>query len=186
MSRLFSHPSVYEYARVWGWVMVRGLAAVVFGVLAFVSPQSTLALLTLFWGAWVLTDGVMALMAAWRMRSGNRPLWPLVLVGLIGIVAGVGTFLWPGLTALSLLMLIAAWSIVMGVLQIAAAVRLRQVIAHEWWLGLSGLLSVLFGAFMMIDPSAGAVAVAWMIGTYAIVFGLMLVLLSLRLRRMAR
>jgi uncharacterized membrane protein HdeD (DUF308 family) len=186
MSRLFSHPSVYEYARVWGWVMVRGLAAVVFGVLAFVSPQSTLALLTLFWGAWVLTDGVMALMAAWRMRSGNRPLWPLVLVGLIGIVAGVVTFLWPGLTALSLLMLIAAWSILMGVLQIAAAVRLRQVIAHEWWLGLSGLISVLFGAFMMIDPSAGAVAVAWMIGAYAIVFGLMLLLLSLRLRRIAR
>ena len=170
----------------WGWVVFRGVAAIVFGVLAFGMPGLTLKLLTLMWGAYALVDGVLALVGAWRVRDDGKRVWPLVLVGLLGIVAGVLTFLWPGLTAVGLLMLIAAWALVVGVLQIVAAIRLRKEIDNEWWLGLSGLLSVVFGVLMIASPGAGAIAVVWTLAAYAIVFGVTLVLLGFRLRASSR
>src|SRR5213594_449719 len=114
-----------QLARNWGWIMLRGVAAVIFGVLALVWPGVTLVILTLFFGAYALTDGVFALIVAYKKREGRRPVWPLVVIGLLGIAAGIVTFLWPGMTALALLMFIAVWALFIGIFQIAAAIRLR-------------------------------------------------------------
>jgi uncharacterized membrane protein HdeD (DUF308 family) len=170
-------------SRNWGWVVLRGVAAVLFGVLAFVLPGITLAVLVIVWGAYALADGILALIAAYRVRDQGKPFWSLVIVGLLGIAAGIVTFIWPGMTALLLLMFIAAWALVMGIFQIIAAIRLRKEIQNEWLLGLSGALSVLFGIIMFVQPGAGALAVIWVIAAYAIVFGVLLIWLGLRLKK---
>jgi len=171
-----------DLGRNWGWIVVRGVAAVIFGVLALVLPGITLAALVLLWGAYALADGIIALIAAFRIRDRGKPFWALLVVGILGIAAGILTFIWPGMTAIVLLAFIAAWSLVMGIFQIIAAVRLRKSIENEWLLGLSGLLSVIFGVLMLINPGAGALAVIWVIGAYAIVFGVLLIALGLKLR----
>jgi uncharacterized membrane protein HdeD (DUF308 family) len=169
--------------RNWGWVVLRGVAAVLFGILAFAWPGITLAVLVIVWGAYALADGVLALVAAYRVRDQGKPFWSLVIVGLLGIAAGIVTFIWPGMTALLLLTFIAAWAVVMGIFQIVAAIRLRKEIENEWLLGLSGVLSVLFGILMFIQPGAGALAVIWVIGAYAIAFGILLIWLGMRLKK---
>jgi uncharacterized membrane protein HdeD (DUF308 family) len=169
--------------RNWNWVVLRGVAAVFFGVLAFAWPGITLAILVIVWGAYALADGVLALVAAYRVRDQGKPFWSVVIVGLLGIAAGIVTFVWPGMTALLLLMFIAAWAVVMGIFQIVAAIRLRKEIQNEWLLGLSGVLSVLFGIIMFAQPGAGALAVIWVIAAYAIVFGVLLIWLGLRLKK---
>lgn len=166
----------------WGWVALRGVCALIFGMLALAMPGLTLSLLVLFWGAYVLIDGVAALIAGFRMRDNGKPLWSLVLVGLLGIGAGVVTFFWPGLTALTLVLIIGSWAIAIGLFQIVAAVRLRQHIQGEWLHALSGVLSVVFGIAMVLQPGAGAIALAWIIGWFAIAFGVLLIAMALRLR----
>ena len=116
----------------WGWVVLRGVAAVLFGVMAVAWPGMTLAAFVIVWGAYALADGILALIAAWQVRDQGRPFWALIVVGLLGIGAGVVTFMAPGMTALALLMVIAAWAVVMGIFQIVAAIRLRKVIEGEW------------------------------------------------------
>jgi len=170
-------------SRNWGWVVLRGVAGVLFGVLAFLWPGITLAVLVIVWGAYALADGILALIAAYRVRDQGKPFWSLVVVGLLGIAAGIVTFIWPGMTALVLLLFIAAWAFVMGIFQIIAAIRLRKEIQNEWLLGLSGVLSVLFGIIMFVQPGAGALAVIWVIAAYAIVFGILLIWLGLRLKK---
>jgi len=171
-----------ELGRNWGWIVARGIAAVIFGVLAFALPGITLAALILLWGAYALADGILAMIAAFKIRDRSKPFWALLVIGILGIVAGILTFLWPGMTAIVLLAFIAAWSLIMGVLQIVAAIRLRKAINNEWLLALSGLLSVIFGGLMLINPGAGAIAVLWVIGAYAIVFGALLIALGFKLR----
>jgi uncharacterized membrane protein HdeD (DUF308 family) len=166
----------------WGWIVLRGVAAVLFGVLAIAWPGITLATLVIVWGAYALAEGLLTLIAAWQVRDEGRPFWSLVVVGLLGIAAGVITFLWPGITALTLLMIIAVWALIMGIFQIVAAIRLRKVIEREWLLGLSGVASVIFGVLMIISPGAGALAVLSLIAAYAIVFGVLLIVLGFRLR----
>jgi len=174
---------MFEYlGRNWGWIVLRGVAAVLFGALAIAWPGITLAALVIVWGAYALADGVLALIAAWRVRDQGRPFWSLLIVGLLGIGAGVVTFLWPAVTALTLLIFIAAWAVVMGVFQVIAAIRLRKEIQGEWLLGLSGVLSVAFGVLMFAQPGAGALAVIWVIGGYAIFFGVLLIALGVRLK----
>jgi uncharacterized membrane protein HdeD (DUF308 family) len=176
---------VGHLARNWGWVVLRGLAAIIFGVMAFAWPGLTLAVLVLVWGAYALADGVLALLAAFQIRDEGKPMWPLILVGLIGIGAGLATFAWPGMTAVLLLTFIAVWAIAIGVFQIAAAIRLRKVITNELMLGLSGALSILFGAFMLLRPGAGALSAIWIIGCFAVVFGISLVMFGFRLKALA-
>lgn len=173
-------------SRNWGWVVLRGVAGVLFGLLAFAWPGLTLAALVIVWGAYALADGVLALISAWRVRDQGKPFWALAIVGLLGIAAGIVTFIWPGITALVLLLFIAAWAVVMGVFQIIAAIRLRKEIQNEWLLALSGVLSVLFGIIMFVQPGAGALAVIWVIAAYAIVFGALLIWLGLRLKKRAQ
>jgi len=176
---------LHTLGRAWWLVLLRGIAAILFGILALAWPQVTLVSLVLLWGAWALIDGVTALVAGWKAKDGGKPMWQIVLVGVVGIVAGVLTFVMPGVTAIALLIMIAVWAIVSGVFQIVAAIRLRKEIANEWMLILSGALSVVFGVLMIISPGAGALAVLWMIGSFAMAFGVLLVILAFRLRKHA-
>lgn len=169
----------------WGWIALRGAAAVIFGVLAFAWPGKTVFVLVLFFGAYALVEGIFALIGAFKVRDQGRPMWTFVLIGLLGIAAGIVTFLWPGITALALLTLIAVWAFFMGIFQIAAAVRLRKVIDHEWLLALSGVLSVIFGAVMLARPVEGLLAIVWVIAAYSVVFGILLIVLAFRLKNRA-
>jgi uncharacterized membrane protein HdeD (DUF308 family) len=176
---------LHTLGRVWWLVLLRGIAAIVFGVLAWAWPGATLITLVLFWGAYALVDGVAALWAGWQAKDGGKPMWHIVLIGVLGIAAGLFTFVSPGITAIALLLLIAVWAIVTGVFQIAAAIRLRKEIANEWLLILSGALSVVFGVLMIASPGAGALAVLWLIGAFAIAYGALLVVLAFKLKKHA-
>lgn len=171
--------------RTWWLVLLRGLAAIVFGVLAWAWPGATLITLVLFWGAYALVDGIAALVGGWHAKDSGKPMWPVVLVGVIGIAAGIFTFVQPEVTAVALLILIAVWAIVQGVFEIVAAIRLRKEMKNEWLLILSGALSVLFGVFMIASPGAGAMAVLWLIGVFAIAYGALLVILAFKLKKHA-
>jgi len=172
-------------ARHWWLVALRGVVAILFGLLAWFWPGMTILVLVIMWGAYALADGILSLITAWRWRDSGKPLWTLVLVGLAGIAAGVFTFISPGITAIVLLTLIAIWAIVIGVLQIVTAIRIRREIDNEWLLGLAGLASLIFGVAMLVRPGAGAIAVVWIIGLYSIFFGAILLALSFRLKRLA-
>ena len=163
------------------WVLVlRGVIAIVFATLTFLRPGITLASLVLLFGAFALMDGIMSLVAAFR--SGTSRWWALALAGLLGIGAGVVTFFYPGLTALTLLYCIAFWAIFTGLAEIIAAVRLRKEIEGEWLLGLAGLLAVLFGIMLVVSPGAGALGLVLVIAAYAFVAGVVLISLGFKLR----
>ena len=174
---------VDQIGRHWGWVALRGVVAILFGLMALLMPAITLSALVLVWGAFALVDGVLALVAGVRIRDNGKPLWALIVVGLLGIAAGIVTFVYPGLTALVLLYIIAMWALVSGVFQIVAAIRFRKDIRNEWLLGLSGLVSILFGGMMIMQPGAGALALVWVIGLYAVFFGILLLVFSFRLKQ---
>jgi uncharacterized membrane protein HdeD (DUF308 family) len=173
---------VHALARNWWLLLLRGIAAIIFGVLAFAWPGVTLLTLILFYGAFALVDGVLAIIAA-ITGGAPGPRWWLVIVGLLGIAAGLLTFLMPGLSALVLLFFIAGWAIATGVFQIIGAIQLRKEIDNEWLLILGGIISVLFGIGVMLAPGAGALALIWVIGTYAVIIGVLLVALAFRLKK---
>jgi uncharacterized membrane protein HdeD (DUF308 family) len=162
---------------------LRGLVAIVFGLLAFLWPGITLWALILLFGAYMLLDGVFAIVAGVR-AAGNEARWWLLLVeGILGVLAGIVAFLWPGLTALALLYFIAAWAIVTGIFEIVGAIRLRREIEGEWALILGGALSVRFGVLLIVIPApAGILSLVWLIGAYAVAFGVLLLILAFRLR----
>jgi uncharacterized membrane protein HdeD (DUF308 family) len=169
-------------ARNWWVLALRGVLAIVFGVLAFVNPGLTLSTLIRLFGAYSLVDGVFAIVAGLRAAQRHERWWPFALEGLASIAVGIVVFLMPLAAAFALLMIASAWSIVTGILRIAAAIRLRREIKGEWLLILNGLLSVAFGVVIAIVPGAGLVTLVWLIGMYAIVFGVILVALGFRLR----
>lgn len=173
-------------ARNWGWIAMRGVVALIFGVLTLMNPAITLAVLVLFFGAYALVDGIFAVVAAIMNRKAE-PHWVALLIGgLAGIAIGICTFLAPGITATLLLFFIAAWAIIVGVAEIAAAFRLRKVITGEWMLVLAGILSVALGLLLVSRPAAGALALVLWIGAYALVSGLLLIGLAFRLRSWGR
>ena len=169
-------------SRNWWLVLLRGIAAIAFGVLTWFQPGISLAALVLLFGAYSLADGILGVWTALAGRNDHESWWVLLLWGLLGIGIGILTFVEPGLTALALLFYIAIWAIATGVLEIAAAIRLRKEIKGEWWLILTGICSVLFGAIMIAQPAAGAMALLWLIATYAVVFGVLLVVLAFKVR----
>ena len=169
----------------WWVIALRGVAAILFGILTLMSPGISLAALVLLFGAYALVDGVLAIVAAFRHRSADR-WWVLALAGVAGIAAGIITFLMPSITALVLVYVIAARAIVVGVLEIYAAIRLRKVIRNEWLWGLAGLASVVFGVLVAIYPGTGALAIVLWIGAFSLVIGAMLVGLAFRLRSWGR
>ena len=175
-------PMLHALAQAWWLVLLRGIAGILFGILAFVWPGLTLLTLILLYGAYALVDGIFALIAAFTGRVGGAPTWWLIVIGLFGLAAGVVTFAWPGVTALVLIIFIGGWAIAHGVFEIIGAIKLRKEIDNEWLLILAGALSVIFGIIVLIAPGAGALGLVWAIGAYSIAFGILLVGLSLRLR----
>ncbi len=156
---------------------------IVFGILAFVWPGITLFVLVILFGAYAIVDGVFAFVSAYRASKNRDTAWPFLLEGILGVIAGIVAFLWPNITAIALLYVIAAWALVTGAFELYAAVKLRRELESEWWLALSGVASVIFGLLLVFLPGPGALAVVWLIAAYAIVFGVLLLALAIRLRR---
>ena len=165
----------------WWMLALRGVLAILFGLVAFVWPGLTFVTLVLIFGAYALLDGIFALVAAWKARNSDR-WWAFLFEGILGIAAGIIAFIWPGAATFALLYVIAAWAILTGIFEIAAAIQLRKEIDNEWWLALSGVASIIFGVLMAIWPLTGLVVVTWIVGAYAIAFGVMMLLLAFRLR----
>jgi uncharacterized membrane protein HdeD (DUF308 family) len=178
--------SVATLADRWWMPVVRGVVAILFGVVALFMPGISLLALVVLWGAYALVDGVVNVAHAFKRARGGTSWGWLLFEGLVSVAAGVVTFLWPGITALALLVVIAVWAVITGVAEIAAAIRLRKQITDEWLLGLSGALSIAFGVILLLRPQAGAVALVWLIGAYAIAFGALLIGLGMRLYRWHR
>lgn len=167
-------------ARYWWALALRGLFAVLFGLLTFFIPGITLLALVLLFGVYALLDGIFDIVSAFRSSTHH---WAFVVEGIVGIIVGILTLIWPGITGMVLLYLIAFWAIFTGVLEIVAGIRLRAAIANEVLLILMGILSLLFGLLIIIFPGAGALAIAFWIAAYALIFGIMLIALAFRLRR---
>ena len=174
-----------DLARNWWLVALRGVIGILFGIGAFVWPGATLAALVIVFGAYVFVDGIFAVVAGIGMRRQLSLWWLVVLEGVAGIILGLLTFRSPDTTALVLLTLIAAWSIVSGIFEIATALRLRKLIANEWLLILSGVVSIIFGILLLIaQPGAGAISIVWLLGGYALIFGMLTLMFAFRLRGM--
>ena len=168
--------------RHWWVPVIRGIAAIVFGFIAFVYPGLTIATLVLFFGAWVLIDGIFRIVGAIGHRASDPDWgWQLV-IGILGIIVGLLTFHAPQITALALVIYIAAWALMVGASEIAIAVKLRREIKGEWFLILMGLASIVFAVLLLWNPVAGAAAVIWLIAWYAVVLGILGIIFGFRLK----
>lgn len=166
----------------WDMVLVRGILAVLFGIATLFMPGITLIVLVALFGGYALIDGVISSVIAIKDRKENTNWWLLLLFGLVSIAAGVITFIWPGITTISLFYVIVGWAIASGVVEVMLAIQLRKEIEGEWLLVLDGILSVAFGILLVTQPAIGLLAVLWMIGVYGIAYGVMQVVLAFRLR----
>lgn len=170
----------WAWSSVWWDVLLRGVIAVIFGLLVFFMPGLTVALFVLLFGAFAVADGILLLLQAVTVKDGRW--WVRLLQGIVAIAAGVAVFLWPAISALTLLYVIAFYLIFTGVLQAVTAIELRKVIKNEWLYIISGLLSVIVGILLVIRPLTGAIALAQTIGIFAIAYGIFLCALALELR----
>jgi uncharacterized membrane protein HdeD (DUF308 family) len=181
-SALLSAHGLQSITRNWWVLLLRGIVSIAFGVLAFAWPGPTVLALAVLFGAYALADGVLSLIAAVNGSERSVPAWWLVLVGLLGIAAGIIAFLWPGKTAFALVIMIGAWALAIGIFEIIGAIRLRHEIDDEWWLILAGIFSVLFGLAVLLRPAVGALAIVWLIAAYAILNGILMIAFSFRLK----
>jgi uncharacterized membrane protein HdeD (DUF308 family) len=167
------------------WVFaIRGIAAIVFGIAAFIWPAATLTVLVFLFGAYVLVDGAAMLVALARGDAvARRHAWAVGIIGVLGIVAGIVTFVWPGLTAVSLLYLVAVWAIATGVFQVIAAIALRRELDGEFWMVLGGVASIVFGALLVAFPGNGLLTLVWLVGIWSVVFGVSSLALAYRFRK---
>jgi uncharacterized membrane protein HdeD (DUF308 family) len=175
----------YTLGRNWWLLALSGIIAVLFGIIAIVYPSMTLAILIALFGAYAVIDGILYVVAAIRHHADDRQWWLMLLVGLVAIAAGAIAFLYPGPTAVALLFVIAAWAIITGILDIFAAVGLRREIANEWMLLLAGVISVVFGVLLVLYPSSGLLSIVWLIGIYAVLYGVAQIILAFRARSFA-
>ena len=168
--------------RHWWVPVIRGIAAIVFGVIAFTHPVMAIATLVLFFGAWVLIDGIFRVVGAIGHRASDPDWGWHIVIGIMGIIVGLLTFHAPRITALALVIYIAAWALMMGASEIAIAVKLRREIKGEWFLILMGLASIVFAVLLLWNPVAGAAALIWLIAWYAVVLGVLGIFFGFRLR----
>lgn len=173
-------------SRHWWMLVVRGLFALLFGFAAFMWPHLTLKTLILLFGAYAIVDGVLAIGNAFAELDKSKYWWVKLLAGLAGIIIGVVTFTWPGLTGLALLYLIGWYAILKGIFEITTAILLRRVIEKKWLIILAGIAAIIFGVIMLLDPVTGALAVVWLIGVYAIMYGLFLIFAGFQLHGFTR
>ena len=170
------------YGKKWWLFIIRGLLAILFGALAVIWPELTLRTLILLFGVFVLIDGVFTFIIGLVSSGTNRRWWAELLIGLLDIVIGVLTIVWPEITGMVLLYFIAAWALINGVFGIIAAIQLRRVLTNEWVLILNSVLSIVIGVLFILFPSEGAPSLIWLIGIFAIVFGILDIILGFRLR----
>ena len=174
----------YVYRNRW-LIALRGVLAIVFGILAFIWPGVTATALVYLFAGYAIIDGLITIASGIRNRETNDRWWLALLEGLVSIIAGVVAFLFPGMAAVTLVFVIAIWAIITGVLEIITAIRLRLEIENEWALGLTGVASIILGVIMIINPGAGILGLVWAIGGYAIIFGILMLILAFSARRLA-
>jgi uncharacterized membrane protein HdeD (DUF308 family) len=167
------------------WLIIRGIVGLIIGLVSFTWPGLTIAVLVAIFGLFALIDGFTNIVLGLTHTPEHGRSWAHLLQGLVGVAAGIVTFVWPGITTLALIWVIAAWAIITGVLEIIAAVRLRRIVPGEWMLALAGILSLIFGFLVFAYPTAGAVGIAWVLGVYAGLAGIVLIVLGIRLRSRA-
>lgn len=167
-------------AKNWWALAIRGGVAILFGLLALFMPAITLGYLVLLFGAYAIVDGVIEVGTSFRSLKAH---WTLLLEGLLSITAGILTFVWPLMTAIILLYLIAFWAIVTGVIEIVTGIRMRKVISNEWRFISIGAISLLFGALILFRPEVGALAIVTWIGVFALITGILFLVFAFRLRR---
>jgi uncharacterized membrane protein HdeD (DUF308 family) len=165
----------------WAW-LIRGIAAVIFGILAWLWPGLTWITIAIFFGAYALVDGVFAIVATVRSAERQQPWWPLLIEGIIGILIAAITFYDVRITIVALYLTIAVWAFLTGIFELVAAVQLRKIIANEIWLIIGGIASIAFGVLMLLYPIIAAIAIIYIIAAYAIVFGVIMIGFSFRLR----
>jgi uncharacterized membrane protein HdeD (DUF308 family) len=182
-----SQAAMTEVARKsWPWLMLEGILAIIFGVIALVNPGLTLASLILLFGAYLIVDGVFEIANSFTDRSDGRHRWLPLLIGGLGIVAGIVVFLYPGMSLVTLVILLGAWAIARGIMQLIAAYTMRGTQSGLWWVAISGVISIIFGILVIVAPGAGALALLWLIGVFAIAFGVMLIIYGLQVRRFGK
>lgn len=169
-------------SRSWWMLALRGVLALVFGILAFIWPGLTLAALVALFAAYVLISGVVSILGAIKNRKADREWWLILILGLVSVAAGVISIMQPALTALVLVLMMGANALVTGVLDIAVAIRLRKTIEGEWLLIAAGIASIIFGILVFLFPGAGALALVWLISAHAIAIGILLLGLAFRAR----
>jgi len=168
--------------RHWWVPVLRGVAAIAFGVIAFTHPVMAAATLVLFFGAWVLIDGIFRIVGAIGHRASD-PDWGFnLIIGILGVIVGLFTFHAPAITALALVIYIAAWALMIGATEIALAIKMRREIKGEWFMILMGLASIIFAGLLLWNPLAGAAALIWIIAWYAVVMGVLAIVFGFRLR----
>lgn len=170
-------------SKYWWVLLLRGIAAVVFGILAISMPGLTLFMLVITFGIYTIFDGVLEVWNGFTNREKHDRWWVDILIGLAGVIAGILIMSLPGVTATVAIYFIAAWMLVTGVLQIITAIRVRKEISNEWLLIISGALSAIIGLYFFAFPGDGAVSLVWVIGIYAIMFGILLVVMAFRARK---
>jgi uncharacterized membrane protein HdeD (DUF308 family) len=182
MSRAHLQSGSAGFAQSWWVLALRGLVAILFGLAALFWPGLVLTVLIVFFGAYALVDGILAIIAAFR-SSGQGMRRPLLLIeGVIGILFGILALFWPGLTALTLVYFVAFWALLSGIARIVMAVMVRREIENEWSIALSGILSVILGIVLLLLPGAGLLAYTWLIGILALAVGIVLVYYAFRVR----
>jgi uncharacterized membrane protein HdeD (DUF308 family) len=174
-----------NFVRNWWVFVLRGVVAILFGVFAFTRPGMTLEVLVLLFAFWALLDGIFALIGSVGAAEAREPWWPFVFIGLLGIAAGVVTLKSPQMVTEVLYLIIAFWAIFTGILEMVAAVRLRDLITGEWWLFAAGLVSVAFGVLLLMYPGPGLLAVIYLIGIYAVIAGIANIMVGVRLKGLA-
>lgn len=174
--------TIHALTRNWWMFLIRGLVAIAFGILAFLWPGATIVAIGILFGAYAFVDGIFAVIATVRAAETHQRWWPFLIEGIIGILIAAITFYDIRITLLALYFTIAAWAFLTGIFEIVAAIQLRKLIANEVWLIIGGIASILFGCLMLWFPLAGILAIIWLIAAYAIVFGIIMIAFSLRLR----
>jgi uncharacterized membrane protein HdeD (DUF308 family) len=164
-------------------VLLRGILAILFGLVVLLLPELSISALVIIFGVFAIADGIFSIVSELRRYNELARWWVLVFEGIAGIVLGVGAMIWPQITANIFVYLLASWGLITGIFEILAAIRLRDELKGEWILVLTGITSIVFGCLLFLFPDAGMIALIWMIGLYAIFFGLLLITLSLRLKK---
>lgn len=185
MNRLMDSPLLELLAKSWWMLLLRGISAIVFGLLLWLQPQNSLATIILFLAVYTSVDGLLGILTALSQRREEEYWWAMLFWGFMGIGVGVFTFLMPNAAIIGVLFLVAFWTITSGLLQLVVAMRLRKELKGEWLLMLSGALSIIFGISLFVQPYSGVMALLWLLAIYAVVLGAILVLLSFKVKRFA-